>query len=330
MKKSIFYFLSLFVMLSIKISAQKTVIAYRGASGYLPEHVLESKAMAYAMGVDYLEQDVVLTKDDIAIVHHDLVLDYTTNVAEIYPRKKRKNGKYYVIDFDWKELQRLKVIERKDPDINQAQYSRRFPLGKSAFGLHTLAEEIEMIQGLNKSTGKNVGIYVEIKSPKFHKEAKKDISKIVLGILKNHDYYKEDSNCYVQSFDADELIRIKNELKSNLKLIQLYKSGYEDAHFKGKSAQELVDEISTYAKGISVWYKILTNEKYVDIENITEFVKIAHDSNLIVHVFTLRADDIGSIYTFNEVMIELFTKLRVDGAFTDHPDKVIDFLKKNQ
>ena len=68
-----------------KNTPQKVVIAHRGASGYLPEHTLASKAMAYAMHPDYLEQDVVLSKDDVPIVIHDIHLDAVTNVAAVYP-----------------------------------------------------------------------------------------------------------------------------------------------------------------------------------------------------------------------------------------------------
>jgi len=71
--------------LSAEVFAQKVVVAHRGASGYLPEHTLEAKAMAYAMGADYIEQDVVMTKDDELIVIHDITLDRTTDVAEKFP-----------------------------------------------------------------------------------------------------------------------------------------------------------------------------------------------------------------------------------------------------
>jgi glycerophosphoryl diester phosphodiesterase len=74
--------------------AQKLVIAHRGASGYLPEHTLEAKAMAYAMGADYIEQDVVMTKDDQLIVLHDITLDRTTDVDELYPDRIRTDGRF--------------------------------------------------------------------------------------------------------------------------------------------------------------------------------------------------------------------------------------------
>ena len=90
----------------------KIVIAHRGASGYLPEHTLPAKAMAYAMHPDYLEQDVVLSKDDVPIVIHDIHLDAVTNVAELFPDRKRKDGRYYVIDYTFDELKTLRVVER--------------------------------------------------------------------------------------------------------------------------------------------------------------------------------------------------------------------------
>ena len=72
-------------MLSAAQAADKLVIAHRGASGYLPEHTLPAKAMAFAMGADYLEQDVVMTKDDKLIVLHDHFLDRVTDVAKKFP-----------------------------------------------------------------------------------------------------------------------------------------------------------------------------------------------------------------------------------------------------
>ena len=78
---------------------KKIVIAHRGASGYLPEHTMASKAMAYAMQPDFLEQDLVLSKDDVPIVIHDIHLETLTNVKEKFPDRKREDGSYYVIDF---------------------------------------------------------------------------------------------------------------------------------------------------------------------------------------------------------------------------------------
>ena len=173
-----------------KLPKKITIVAHRGASGYLPEHTLASKAMAHAMNADYIEQDLVLSKDDIPIVIHDILLDDVTNVSEKYPNRKRKDGKYYVIDFTFEELKTLEITERFDSETGLQIYPSRFPKGASSFRLHSLQDEIELIQGLNKSTDKNIGIYPEIKNPKFHHENGKDFSKIVLEILTRYGYSK--------------------------------------------------------------------------------------------------------------------------------------------
>lgn len=87
-------------------AADKMVIAHCGASGYLPEHTLPAKAMAYAQGADYLEQDLVMTKDDRLVVLHDHYLDRVTDVAQRFPQRARKDGRFYAIDFTWTRLSR--------------------------------------------------------------------------------------------------------------------------------------------------------------------------------------------------------------------------------
>src|SRR5699024_3015541 len=90
-------------------SNEKIVIAHRGASGYLPEHTLPAKAMAYAQGADYLEQDLVMTKDDNLAVLHDHYLDRVTDVADRFPDRARKDGRYYAIDFTLYDIETLRV-----------------------------------------------------------------------------------------------------------------------------------------------------------------------------------------------------------------------------
>ena len=97
-----------------RTATKKIVIAHRGASGYLPEHTLPAKAMAYAQGADYLEQDLVMTKDDHLVVLHDHYLDRVTDVADRFPDRARKDGRYYAIDFTLDEIKSLKFTEGFD------------------------------------------------------------------------------------------------------------------------------------------------------------------------------------------------------------------------
>ncbi len=121
---------------------EKIVIAHRGASGYLPEHTLPAKAMAYAQGADYLEQDLVMTKDDQLVVLHDHYLDRVTDVAKRFPNRARKDGRYYAIDFTLAEIKSLKFTEGFDIENGkQVQtYPGRFPMNKSDFRVHTFQE----------------------------------------------------------------------------------------------------------------------------------------------------------------------------------------------
>ena len=97
---------------SIFASQEKLVIAHRGASGYIPEHTLEGAVLAYAMKADYLELDVVMTSDRHLIVMHDLTLNATTNVEEVFPDRSGTNGKHLSMEFSLAEVKRLRVHER--------------------------------------------------------------------------------------------------------------------------------------------------------------------------------------------------------------------------
>jgi glycerophosphoryl diester phosphodiesterase len=299
---------------------KKVVIAHRGASGYLPEHTLPAKAMAYAMGADYLEQDIVLSKDNVPIVIHDIHLETVTDVAQKFPEKKRTDGRFYVIDFTFEELKQLNVSERFDPATNKAVFPNRFPVFTAAFKLHSLQEEIEFIQGLNKSTGKNIGIYPEIKEPEFHQKEGKDISKIVLKVLNDYGYKTKKDNCILQCFDDNELKRIRNELKCELFLVQLME-------FK---IDEKLEEIAAYADGIGPWIPQIIKGKENGKWQITNLVANAHKLNLKVHAYTFRADQMGGFDSFDALLQVALYEANVDGVFTDFPDKAIAFVDKKE
>lgn len=301
----------------MKQNSSKIVIAHRGASGYLPEHTLASKAMAHAMNVDFIEQDLVLSKDDIPIVIHDIYLDDVTNVAEIFADKKRADNRFYVIDFTFDELKTLKVSERFDPKTGEQVYANRFPKGKGAFRLHSLQEEIELIQGLNKSTGKNIGIYPEIKAPEFHQKEGKKLTEIVLKMLSDYGYKTKKDNCILQCFNAKELERIRKELKSELFLVQLIE-------FEEETKQ--LNYFATFADGIGPWYKQILDKKTNGKWTFTSLVSDAHKLGLQVHPYTFRADQLKEFSSFNEMLETFLNEATVDGVFTDFPDLAVSFL----
>jgi glycerophosphoryl diester phosphodiesterase len=298
---------------------KKIVIAHRGASGYLPEHTMEAKAMAYGMGPDYIEQDVVLSKDNVPVVIHDILLDDVTDVQTKFTNRSRSDGNHYVIDFTFKELQTLNVTERFSTTSAKQLYPNRFPINTSSFRLHSLQQEIELIQGLNTSTGKKIGIYPEIKNPKFHLKEGKDISKIVLQILTDYGYTRKKDNCILQCFDADELERIRKKLHSNLYLVQLIETPFET---------KKLEHYATYANGIGSWYKQILDKKVNNKWTFTNLVSNAHKLNLKVHPYTFRADDLGDFDSFKEMVDVLLYQAKADGGFTDFPNKMLEIISK--
>ncbi len=330
----------------------KVVVAHRGASGYLPEHTLAAKSMAYAQGADFLEQDVVMSKDDQLVVLHDRFLDRVTNVADVFPDRAREDGRYYAIDFTLDELRKLAFSEGftvKDGE-RVTDYPERFPLGKSHFGLHTLSEEIEMIQGLNHSTGRDVGLYVEIKAPWFHQSEGKEISRAVLETLKQYGYADHDDNAIVQVFDPNGLERIHDtlqpELGMDLRLVQLMGETSWGMTFQPGSDGKLepysydwmyqdgaMQRIAGYADGIGPWKPMVIEDSSTrDDIKVTPLVKEAHAAGLIVMPYTFRLDE-GRIpdwaSDYDDMLRVFFVDADVDGVFTDYPDRAVQWLKHN-
>jgi len=312
----------------------KAVIAHRGASGYLPEHTLAAKAMAYAQGADFIEQDLVMSKDDHVVVLHDHHLDTVTNVRDVFPDRARDDGRYFVVDFTLAEIRQLAVSERfkLSDGPNVAVYEQRFPLGKSSFRIATFAEEIELIQGLNQSTGGSTGIYPEIKSPAFHRGEGKDISAAVLRVLKNYGYDDREDRIFLQCFDADELQRIHGELlpamNMNVPLVQLLGT---EPEFRAALTPEGMKSIASYADGIGPSMNLIVEpgSAATDLE-ITNLVQLAHELNLLVHPYTFRRDLLPAYVSDYEELLDIFLKdIGVDGVFTDFPDLTVKFIESN-
>ncbi len=322
------------VTLYSQTQAQKIVIAHRGASGYLPEHTLQAKAMAYAMGADYIEQDVVMTSDDQLIVLHDITLDRTTNVAEQFPNRIRDDGRFYAIDFTLDEIRQLKASEGFEIEngVKVQSFANRFPMGASSFSVPTLAEEIELIQGMNKSTGTDIGIYPEVKSPEFHREAGKDISTAVVKMLKAYGYTSKQDKVFLQTFSFDELKIIHDEILPaegvELKLIQLIGG---ESSFPWMFEVDGMDRLASFADGIGPekGLVILRESSKSNIE-VTNLVTRAHAANIQVHPYTYRLDPgqlPGYADSFEELLELHYFRADVDGVFTDFPDRAVDFLR---
>jgi glycerophosphoryl diester phosphodiesterase len=337
MRKAIGAALGAFGAIAVMASAaaaDKLVIAHRGASGYLPEHTLAAKAAAHVMGADYLEQDVVLSKDGVPMVLHDIQIDTVTDVAQIFPDRARRDGRFYAIDFTLDELKSLTVMERAD-QAGRPAFPGRFPRGASSFQIPTLAEEIELIQGLNLSTGREAGIYPEIKAPGWHRAQGQDISKVVLAVLADYGYAGPDDLVFLQCFDWNETQRIRNELGWRGKLVQLLgENAWNEApgvDYDALRSEIGLAAIARVADGIGPWLgHVVIGVAAAGQPMVTDLVANAHAQGLVVHPYTFRADALPDYAESLEELFRLFlVDAGVDGVFTDFPDRAVAFVRKN-
>ncbi len=317
--------------MSKKNNNSPIVIAHRGACGYLPEHTLEAKALAYGMGADFLEQDIVATRDDELVVLHDIHLDTVTDVAVRFADRARDDGRFYARDFDLAEIKTLNVHERRNADGVTAVFPGRFPTGEGQFSVPTAAEEFTMIQGLNKATGRNTGIYPEIKRPAFHAEEGVDVSRLLLMMLGQFGYKDKASPVYVQCFDPREVRRLRNELNCQLKIVQLideFDSDESDTDYVAMKSADGLKEVAKTADAVGPWAPYLYTIAEIDGQPVsTGMVSAAHAAGLSVHPFTFRADALLPGFDSFDEMVEWFASvLKIDGLFSDFPDKAIRAL----
>jgi len=276
---------------------------------------MPAKALAHGMGADFLEQDVVATRDGQLIVFHDLYLDQLTDVARRFPGRARADGLHYCMDFTLEEIRTLRVGERRRRNGAGARYPGRFPVEKGAFQIHTLADELEFVRGLNQSTGRQAGVYTEIKDPAWHQQHGFALGDQVVETLRAFDYQTQDDNFFIQCFDSGELRRVRARFGDGLPLIQLLDEG------AGMPLDALAGA-GEYAQGIGPAIEMAWPDRGL--------VSKAHDLGLLVHPYTFRADELPAGFAdFSALLSTFIDTLKVDGLFTDFPDVVAEFIRVN-
>lgn len=303
------------------------IIAHRGASGYLPEHTLEAVAMAHAQGADFIEQDVVLSKDRVPVVLHDVQIDAVTDVARKFPDRKRTDGRWYAIDFTLDELKTLNVTERTNPRTGVATFPKRFPVGRGTFRIPTLEEELQLIEGLNASTGRRAGIYPELKSSAWHRQQGAELAPVVLEVLSRYGYNDKAAPCYVQSFEFEEVRKLRETSKYKGRVVFLL-GGRGGANGLNPTTSEGLAEIAKFADGIGPAIPLVIGKAANGAYEATDLVKLAHAAKLEVHPYTIRADVLPEgLDSPAEIYRLLFEVAGVDGVFADHPDLGVQFLR---
>ena len=271
------------------------VIAHRGASGYAPEHTLAAYALAYGQSAPWIEPDLVLSADGVPMALHDLTLDRTTNVAQVFAGRARADGLHYAADFTHAELQRLAVVERRNG---------RFP--HASLRIPTLKEALDLIDGLNQTTGRRVGVIPELKHP----SKQPGLGEAALRVLAGYDLPVR-----IQSFDAEALAAL-DTAHPRVLLVRR----------KAQLTPEGLDGISRWASGIGL-PKSLLFQKGANPPRAPSVIQLAQERNLAVYAYTLRADQIGQGFTHFADEVITLAQLGVDALFTDHPDQALAALR---
>jgi glycerophosphoryl diester phosphodiesterase len=277
------------------------------------------------MGADFLEQDVVATRDGALVVLHDIHLDRVSDVATRYPDRCRDDGRYYVRDFDLAEVRELAVTERVTA-AGEPVYPGRFPVRSGYFRIHTLKEELSFVAGLNRSTGRDVGVYPEIKRPAWHRDNGIDITPAVLAELEEFGYAGRDANVFLQCFDAAELERLRDELDCDLPLVQLIGEndwGEAETDYDGLRTSGGLAQMAGIVDAIGPWLNQLYSADGGAGRPIPgDLADRAHEAGLLVHPYTFRADDLPAGFaTFDELVRFFASDVGIDGLFTDFPDR---------
>jgi glycerophosphoryl diester phosphodiesterase len=339
------------------------VIGHRGASGFLPEHTLEAYKLAIEQGADFIEPDLVMTKDGVLIARHEPMLDGTTDVATKFPASRKatrmldgeSTTAYFANDFTLAEIKTLGAIQARAGRPTQYNGLYKVP---------TLDEVIALAKTEGTRVGRTVGIYPEVK----HSTYMAGIFGVNVFedalIAKLHAAYGNtaDAPVFIQSFEVSNLqyMRTKSAIKSiqlidaddvnadgTMSLVAPYRQPYD---FVVKGDPRLfsdlltpagLDFVKTYATGIGPWKpylaktiddatdrngdgKVTINDRKVI--GSTGVIEAAHARGLMVHTWTFRNDASGYGFADPKAEMQFYMKLGVDGVFTDFPVTGVEAL----
>ncbi|MEA5550352.1 glycerophosphodiester phosphodiesterase [Anabaena cylindrica UHCC 0172] len=319
-------------MAKIFTNQSPIIIAHRGASGYRPEHTLAAYELAIDLGADYIEPDLVITKDGILIARHENEISETTNVAihtEFTHLKTTKiiDGEvkigWFTEDFTLAELKTLTAKERI-PQIRPQNIAYN-----GIFTIPTLNEIIDLAKRKSLEIGRMIGVYPETKYPTYFKSIGLPLEDNLLTTL-----HKINLPIFIQSFEVGNLQELSK--KTDLPLVQLINDSGKPYDFvvngDYRTYQYLVNpteliEIAKYAQAIGVNKNlILPKDSNDKLLSPTSVVSDAHQTGLQVHVWTFRNENLFLPLDFQgnpQDEYQLFFDLGIDGVFSDFTDTAI-------
>ncbi|MBC7930003.1 MAG: glycerophosphodiester phosphodiesterase [Rubrivivax sp.] len=330
--------------------AAPIVIAHRGASGYMPEHTLAAYRLAVEQGADFIEPDLVSTKDGVLVARHENEISGTTDVgarSEFAARRATKviDGAsltgWFTEDFTLAELKQLRCRERI-PQLRpqNAEYDGRFEIP-------TLQEVIDLAKSMSRKVGRRVGVYPETKHPTYFRSVGLPLEEKLVRTLHRNGFRGKRDPAFIQSFEVGNLRALRK--MTRLRLVQLLdaKGGPYDLAARGDKrtyadmiTQAGLADVATYADGIGPNKDLIVpRDRDNKLLPHTSLVADAHAAGLVVHPFTFRRENYflssdlraGSPDDPAYLRLEgkageeyrLFFGLGVDGLFSDNPDAAV-------
>jgi glycerophosphoryl diester phosphodiesterase len=275
---------------------RKQLVAHRGASAYAPEHTLHAYRLAIEQGADFVEQDLGVTRDGVLVCIHDLTLERTTNVEEMFPDRfvEDRTGatpvrRWLVADFTLAEIKRLDAGSWFNPTFEDS----RIP---------TFQEAIDLVRT-------RAGLFPELKDAEFYRARGVRPEALLTDVLKANALTADPKTpVVVQSFDDTTLKQLAKDLPEVPRVILIER---RDAARLGSPNR--IREIATWATGLGPDKSI--------VERVPAIVKWAHSAGLTVTAWTFRSSDTIAYPSVREEMAKFLYQYGVDALFTDNPDQ---------
>jgi glycerophosphoryl diester phosphodiesterase len=316
------------------------VIAHRGASGYRPEHTLASYALAIEQGADFIEPDLVATRDGHLVARHEPLLDATTDVTtrpEFADRKATRamDGKsvtgFFASDFTLAEIKTLRAVQ-PNPARSKAYDGK--------YEIPTFEEILDLVERESAKHNRRIGIYPETKHPAFHLALGLPLEERLLEALQRRGLDRADAPVFIQSFESDNLQYLRGRTK--VALVQLLEDdavefdaagvrlvGVKIARFgdpRGTTPPADFADIAGYANAIGPWKRHILREVQSPTLLQTSLVAQAHAAGLRVHPYTFRNEPATLAPQYRgdprDEYLQFFA-LGVDGVFSDFPDTAL-------
>lgn len=328
------------------VAADPIIIAHRGASGERPEHTLAAYELAIAQGADYVEPDLVLTKDGVLVARHENEISETTDVAarpEFAARKATKtiDGEkftgWFTEDFTLAELKTLRARERL-PQLRA--------LNTGFDGLYpvpTFDEILQMVKAAEAQLGRRIGVYPETKHPSYFASIGLPHETPMLAALARFGYAARTDPVFIQSFEVANLVALR--AKTPLRLVQLLADagGPPDqpaTTYAAMATRQGLQRIAKYADGIGVAKAmVIPRTAAGGLGAPTQIVADAKAVGLAVHVWTFRrenyflptalrgGDNPAGIGNLN-AELRAFLAMGIDGLFSDNVPEAVAAVRR--